>query len=143
MRVETCQIGRALRLGPDTRLLVHDRQKTRVVLGAVAPVGSELILGGAPVSPIAGTLGIWTYLFSLQALRRFVLGSFEVQVWLPGELVPHAADCEDWLHIGVTPAGPLPPVRNTSLVPLPAPVTPVRPLLQVEDDGGRFLFGST
>lgn len=140
MRVETCQIGRALRLGSDTRLLVHDRQKTRVVLGAVAPVGTELILGGAPVSPIAGTLGFWTYLFSLQGLRRFVLGSFEVQVWLPGELVPHAADCDDWLHIGVTPARPL-SVRDTSLFPLPAPITPVRPLLQVEDDGGRFLLG--
>jgi hypothetical protein len=134
MQVETCQIGRTLRLGDNTRIVIRRREGERVVLGATAPAGTKLILGGAPVSPMSGTIGVWTYFFSLQALRRFRLGRFEVCIWLPGEPIP-AADCDDWLHIGVAPA------RDAPLVPLPVPVTPVRPLLQVEDDGSRLLFG--
>ena len=43
--------------------------------------------------------------------------------------------------VGVTPSHPL-SARNAFLALLPAPVTPARPLLQVEDDGGRLFFGS-
>lgn len=135
MQVETCQVGRTLRLGDNTRIVIRRREGARICVDVTAPAGTKLILGGAPVSPISGTIGVWTYFFSLQALRRFRLGRFEVCIWLPGELVSDAADCDDWLHIGVTPA------RDAPLVPLPAPVTPVRPLLQVEDDGSRLLFG--
>ncbi|MFZ5636670.1 MAG: hypothetical protein ACOY82_08795 [Pseudomonadota bacterium] len=134
MQVETCQVGRTLRLGDNTRIVIRRREGERVCVDVTAPAGTDLILGGAPVRPISGTIGVWTYFFSLQAFRRFRIGRFEVCIWLPGELIP-AADCDDWLHIGVTPA------RDMPLVPLPAPVTPVRPLLQVEDDGGRFLLG--
>lgn len=133
MQVETCQVGRALRLGDQTQIVIRRREGERVCVDITAPVGTKLMLGGAPVRPISGTIGVWTYFFSLHALRSFRLGRFEVRIWLPGELVPRAADCKDWLHIGVTPA------RDAA--PLPAPVTPVRPLLQVEDDGGRLLCG--
>lgn len=145
MQVETCQVGGALRLDDRTRILVHRRQGTRVCLGATAPAGTDLILGGAPVRPIAGTPGTWAYLFSLQALRRFTLGRFEVQIWLPGEWVSLAAACEDWLHIGIsTGADPLSvsaPHHSGSARSLPAPAAPASPLLQVVDGGGRFLSG--
>lgn len=135
MQVETCQVGRALRLGDNTRIVIRRRERGRVCVGVTAPVGTDLILGGALVRPISGTVGVWTYFFSLQALRRFILGGFEVRVWFPGELVPNAADCEEWLHIGVTPA------RSVLSLPVPAPATYVRPLLQVEDVGGWPLTG--
>lgn len=139
MRVETCQIGCALRLGENIRIAIHRRQGDRVVLGATAPAGTRLTLDGAPVSPIAGTVGVWTYLFSLQALRRFTLGPFEVQVWLPGELVPLAADCDDWLHIGIArcPVGGSAPLPVPHLAPLPAPVATALPLSRMDGDGCR------
>ena len=101
MHIETCKVGGVLRLGDNTRIVIHRRQGERVVLGATAPVGTELIFDGVPIRPISGTVGIWSYLFSLHAIRRFTLGRFEVCVWLPGEIVSHASDCEDWLHVGV------------------------------------------
>ena len=145
MQVETCQVGGALRLDDRTRIVIHRRQGERVCLGASAPAGTDLILGGASVRPIAGTLGTWTYLFSLQALRGFTLGRFEVRIWLPGELLPLASDCEDWLHLGISlvPNSPFAsaPYRSESVRSLPAPAAPARPLSQVVDGGGRFLFG--
>lgn len=137
MQVETCRIGGALRLGDRSLIEIHSLQSGRVCVGAAAPVGTTLILGGASVHPLFGTLGLWTYFFSLSALRRFILGRFEVRIWFPGELVPDASGCQDWLHIGVAPSCP----RSALVVSLPTPVTPARPLLQVEDDGGRLLFG--
>ena len=145
MQVKTCRVGGTLRLNGNTRIVIHRRQGERVCLGATAPAGTDLILGGAPVRPITDTPGIWAYLFSLQALRRFTFGRFEVRIWLPGEWVPLAADCEDSLHIGVS----LVPDSRFALAPhhsgyarsLPAPVSPARPLLQVVDGGGRFLSG--
>lgn len=145
MQVETCQVGGALRLDGRTQIMVHRRQGARVCLGATAPAGMDLILGGAPVRPIAGTPGTWTYLFSLHALRRFRLGQFEIQIWLPGERIPLAADCEDWLHIGVSTIPDalfaLAPHHSGFARSLPAPVPPACPLLQVADGGGRFLSG--
>ena len=145
MQVETCQVGGALRLDDRTRIVIHSRQGERVCLGAMVPAGTDLILGGAPVRPISGTPGTWAYLFSLQALRRFTLGRFEVRIWLPGELVPLAADCEDWLHVGISRAPNAlfasAPYRSESVRSLPAPVPPARPLLQVVEGGGRFLSG--
>lgn len=99
--VETCQVGLALRLGDNTWVVIHRRQGERVVLGATAPVGTELMFDGAPIGPIFGAVGIWSYLFLLHAIRRFMLGRFEVCVWLPGEIVPLASDCDDFIHIGV------------------------------------------
>ena len=145
MQIGTFQVGGALRLGNVARIVIHRRQGERIVLGATAPVGTELILDGAAIRPISDTVGIWSYLFSLHAIRRFTLGRFEVRIWLPGELVPLAADCEDWLHVGISRAPNAlfasAPYRSESVRSLPAPVPPARPLLQVVEGGGRFLSG--
>lgn len=145
MQIETRQVGGVLRLGDNARIVIHRRQGERVVLGATAPAGTPLAFDGAYISPMSGTAGCSTFLFSLLAVRRFVLGSYEVQVWLPGELVPLAADCESWLHFGITtlPGRSLPVASNRSqyMRPLPAPVLPARPLSQTGYDGGRHLFG--
>jgi hypothetical protein len=140
MQIKTCQVGGALRLGDNTRLLIHRRQGPCVVLGAWAPAGTALTLDGVDLRPIAGTVGIWTYLFSLQALRRLTLGRFEVRIWLPGELVPHAADCLDWVHVGVaalSPEGPRLLQDRPSLSPS-APAVSALPRLQIIHGGGRF-----
>lgn len=132
MQIETCRVGGRLRLDDSTRIVIHHRQGPRVCLGVTAPEGTALMLDGALVRPICGPVGVWTYLFSLQALRRFSLGRFEVRIWLPGELVPLAADCEDWLHIGVTsrsPVGSTTPF-SCSASP-PASVRPASSVLQL------------
>ncbi|MFZ5635880.1 MAG: hypothetical protein ACOY82_04770 [Pseudomonadota bacterium] len=140
MQIETCQVGGRLRLDDSTRIVIHRRQGQRVCLGVTAPEGMELMLGGALVRPISGAVGVWTYLFSLQALRRFSLGRYEVRIWLPGELVPLAADCEDWLHIGVMSHSPVAsPPPFSFRAPQPAPVRPASPPSQAEHDGGRLL----
>jgi hypothetical protein len=141
MQVETCQIGGALRLGEGTRIVFHRRQGARIVLGATAPAGVNLTLDGAQIRPISGTVGVWSYLFSLQALRRFSLGPFELHVWLPGEIVPHAADCENWVHIGVLRL----PEDEGSRVPSgvdrarPRPLVPDSTPLRLDISGLRHL----
>lgn len=124
MRVETCRVGGALRLDGGTRIEVHDRQGERVGLGVTVRVGTPLILGGAMVSPIPVRIGVWRYLFSLGGCRRFVVGPHEVRLWLPGELVPLAADCSDWVHVGVTqaPGETARAPRGSVLAPLPGAV---------------------
>ena len=145
MQVETRQVGGVIRLGDNIRLVIHRRQGERVVLGATAPADMPLAFSGAYLSPMSGTAGASTFLFSLQAVRRFALGRYEVQMWLAGELIPLAVDCEDWLHFGITilPDRSLPVASNRSqyMRPLPAPVLPARPLSQAEYDGGWPLFG--
>ncbi len=135
MQIETCQVGRALRLGDNTRIDIHCRQGRRVVLGVTAPAGTELIFGGAALRPMSGTAGTSSFLFSLQSIRQFTLGGFDVRVWLPGELLPLAADCEDWLHVGIASA------CIDSAPALPAPFVNASPLAQPERDGGRPLLG--
>lgn len=132
MQVITCQVGGALRLGDGARIVIHRRQGERIVLGATAPVGTDLIFDRAFVRPISGTVGIWSYLFSLQAIRRFKLGRFEVCVWLPGEIVPLAAECEDWLHVGIV-AQPLAEGRPAASLAgvSPAPAAPAPPPFRV------------
>ena len=132
MQIVTCQVGGSLRLGEGTRIAIHGRPGARIALGAWAPAGTELILGGVAMHPVSGKGGVWRYLFSLCGLRRFRLGEFEVRVWLPGELVAQAADCADRVHFGVggrSQASPLeyrPPVsaRRGAFAPpkrLPTP----------------------
>lgn len=141
MQVETCHIGSALRLGADTQVVFHRRQGERVCLGATAPAGTELLLGGASLRPIAGTPGLWSYLFSLHATRSFSLGRFEVHVWLPGELLPHAADCEDWLHVGIVggASGDFPHALAGRGSVSPAPVASASPLFRTNDGCRPFL----
>ena len=143
MQIETCQIGSVLRLGADTRVVIHRRQGERVCLGATAPAGTELLLGGASLRPIAGTPGLWSYLFSLHATRCFTLGRFEVHVWLPGELLPLAADCNDWLHVGIVgrASGDFPHALTERESVSPASVASAPPLFRTID-GCRPLLRS-
>jgi hypothetical protein len=136
MQVVTCRVGDSLRPTNNTRIIIHHRQARRVGLGVTAPAGTELIFGGAALRPMSGTAGTSNFLFSLQSIRQFTLGGFDVRVWLPGELVPLAADCEDWLHVGIAPCciGPAPA--------LSAPVVAASPLSQTKDDECRPLLGS-
>ena len=133
MQVVTCQVGGSLRLGEGTRIAIYGRQGARIALGAWAPAGTELILGGVAMHPVSGEGGVWRYLFSLCGLRRFRLGEFEVRVWLPGELIAQAADCADRVHIGVdgrlqaSPPEYRPPVplqRGAFAPPGPLPTLP-------------------
>lgn len=146
MQVVTCHIGGVLRPGDNTRPVIHSRQGERIVLGATAPASTPLAFDGTCISPMSGTAGFSTFLFSLLAVRRFVLGRYEIQVWLPGELIPLAAGCDDALHFGITilPDRSLPVAasdRPRYMRPLPAPVVPARPQSQIGRDGGRYLFG--
>lgn len=128
MRIETCRVGGALRLDGGTRIEIFDRLGERIVLGITAPTGTDLTLGGARVRPIPARIGVWQYLFSLGGCRRFALGRdgaalWDVHVWLPGELVPLAADCLDWVHVGVTPGpGETAPPHGAAPAALPGAV---------------------
>ena len=139
MHIETCKVGGVLRLGDNTRIVIHRRQGERVGFGATTPIGTQLILDGAAIRPMSGSIGSWHYLFSLQNIRRFTLGRFEVCVWLPGEVVPLAADCEDWLHVGVVawPSHQATPLANIE-VASPAPAALASPLFRATG-GCRFL----
>lgn len=140
MQVETCQVGRTLRLDENTRIVIHRRQGARIVLGVAASVGTALRFAGADLRPACSSPGTWDYLFSLQAIRGFRIGDFDVRVWLPGELIP-AATCEDWLHIGIAmrldagSCSPLSPFLDTALS---APVVPGRPPGRASDGGRLF-----
>lgn len=138
MRIETSQVGDVVSLGDGIRLTVHRRQGARIVLGVAAPVGTALMFAGADLRPACSSPGIWDYLFSLQAIRGFRIGDFDVRMWLPGELIPAAA-CEDWLHIGIAPCSDAAPDRCRSPdTALPAPVVPGRPLVRASDGGRLF-----
>lgn len=101
MHIVTCQVGGSLRLGEGARIVIHGRQGARIALGAAAPAGTDLILGGAAIQPVSGKDGVWHYLFSLFGCRRFQLGEYGIRFWLPGELIALAEDCSDWLHVGI------------------------------------------
>ncbi|TXI44060.1 MAG: hypothetical protein E6Q50_18170 [Lysobacter sp.] len=140
MQIETCQVGGALRLDGGIDLTIHRRQGKRVVLGVSAPVGTALTLSGADLRPACSSPGTWSYLFSLQATRRFQIGDFDVRIWLPGELVPSAA-CEDRLHVGIAQRSDTASCRSLSRFPdaaLPASVVPGRPLGRAADGGRPF-----
>ena len=145
MHIETRQVGSTLRLGEDTRVVIHRREGPRVVLGASAPAGTALIFDGTPIRPVSGTAHLSHFLFCLQAIRRFVLGRYQVQVWLPGEWLPDAADCMDWLHFGIVavPAPPPLPVLSVSFYASPqqSPAAPVPPRSQLPGGGRLHLVG--
>lgn len=147
MHIETRQVGSTLRLGADTRVVIHRREGPRVVLGASAPAGTALIFDGTPIRPVSGTAHVSHFLFCLQAIRCFVLGRYQIQVWLPGEWLPDAADCVDWLHFGIVAVPAPPPLPVSRVAPHPgprqSPVAPVHPLSQPPGGGRLPLAGGT
>ena len=118
MHIVTCQVGGSLRLGEGARIVIHGRQGARIALGAAAPAGTDLILGGAAIQPVSGKDGVWHYLFSLYGSRRFQLGGYDIRFWIPGELIALAEGCSDWLHVGIGSRTPDAPPEYRPPVPL-------------------------
>jgi hypothetical protein len=75
-----------------------------VALSVSAAAGICLWLDGARLEPLRRADGTWGYVFSLLAVRRFRLGHLALQVWLPGDVVPHARGCDDAVHLGIASA---------------------------------------
>lgn len=106
MLVMTCGLGGVIRIGEGIRVAVQGRQNDRVAVSVTAPAGSELAFDGAVLSPMPMQDGRLSYYFSLRQVRRFCIDEVQVMVWLPGEAVPMAADCCDYVHVGIaTPGG--------------------------------------
>lgn len=101
MLVLTCRIGDTVRIGDDLCMTVQSRLRNRVTVGVVAPAGVDLYFDNACLRPSVQPGGAWSYLFSMLAVRRYRVGDVEVCVWLPGDAVSLAADCDEFLHVGV------------------------------------------
>ena len=101
MLVLTCRIGDTVRIGDDLCMTVQSRFRNRVTVGVVAPAGVDLYFDNACLRPSVLPGGAWSYLFSMLAVRRYRVGDVEVCVWLPGDAVSLAADCDEFLHVGV------------------------------------------
>ncbi len=101
MLVMTCRVGSILRIGPDIQLSVQARQGDRITVSLLAPPDLPVRLDGVYLQPLILPSGACAHLFSLRVVRCFRLGSTEIRVWLPGEIEPLAADCEDFVHLGL------------------------------------------
>lgn len=138
MEVMTCRIGQPVTLGDGSRIVLQARMGRRVALAVNAPAGTPLWLGGARLAPLRDPQG-WAYVFSLQALRHFRVGRLLVQVWLPGDVVPHAADCVDAVHLGVEPAHTARlsrAARRDNILPLPLPAASALPHTPLDGASG-------
>ena len=135
MQVVTCRVGGSLRPISNTRIVFPCRQGKRLVLVVAALAGTELIFDGAALRPMSGRAWASSFFFSLQSIRQFTLGRFDMRIWRPGELVPLAADCEGCLHVGISSA------CLGSATALPAPVVDANPPSQPQHDGCRPLLG--
>lgn len=101
MVVMTCRIGGTVRIGDDIHVTLQRRLQDRVTLGVIAPAGTRLHFDGACLQPIVLPSGAHAYLFSLLRVRRFRIDGIEVEVWIPGDAVPLAFDCDDHIHFGI------------------------------------------
>ncbi len=101
MLVLTCRIGDTVRIGDDLSMTVQSRCRDRVTVGVVSPAGVDLHFDNACLRPSVLPGGAWSYLFSMLGVRRYRVGDVEVCVWLPGDTVSLAADCDEFLHVGV------------------------------------------
>ncbi len=101
MLVLTCRIGDTVRIGDDVCMTVQNRFRNRVTVGVVAPAGLDLYFDNACLRPSVLPGGAWSYFFSMLAVRRYRVGDVEVCVWLPGDTVSLAAECNEFLHVGV------------------------------------------
>lgn len=101
MLVLTCRVGDTVRIGDDHCMTVQSRLRGRVTVEVIAPAGVDLYFDNACLRPSVLPSGAWSYLFSMLAVRSYRVGKVEVRVWLPGDAVSLAADCDEYLHIGV------------------------------------------
>jgi hypothetical protein len=106
MLVMTCGLGGVIRIGEVIRVAVEGRRNDRVAVRVTAPAGSELAFDSAVLSSLPMQDGGLSYYFPLLQVRRFCIDDVQVMVWLPGEAVPMAAECCDYVHVGIaTPGG--------------------------------------
>lgn len=101
MLVLTCRIGDTVRIGDDLCMTVQSRFRDRVTVGVVAPAGVGSVLRERLSAAFSAAGRAWSYLFPMLAVRRYRVGDVEVCVWLPGDAVSMAADCDELLHVGV------------------------------------------
>ncbi len=102
MLILTCRVGETIRIGNDLSMTVQNRCHDRVTVSVIAPVDADLYFDNACLRPSVLPSGARSYLFSMLAVRRFRVGEVEIRVWLPGDTVSLAADCDQHLHIGVS-----------------------------------------
>ena len=107
MVVQTCRIGGTVRIGEDIHVTLQRRLNDRVTVGVIAPAGTRLRFDSACLQPIVLPSGAHAYLFSMLGVRRFRIDDIEIEVWLPGDAVPLAFDCEDYIHFGIRMPQPL------------------------------------
>ena len=106
MLVMTCGLGGVIRIGEVIRVAVQGRRNDRVAVCVNAPAGSELAFDGTVLSSLPMQDGRLSYYFSLRKVRRFCIDDVQVMVWLPGDAVPMAAECCNYVHVGIaTSAG--------------------------------------
>lgn len=107
MLVLTCRIGGTLRIGDEIHVTLQSRLRNRVTVGVIAPAEAAVMLDRVCLQPVVLPSGTGWYLFSLLAVRRFRVGDVEVGVWVPGEEVSRACDCDDFIHVGVIAPAPM------------------------------------
>lgn len=134
MVVLTCRIGDTVRIGDDLRMTVQGRLRDRITVGVVGPAGVDLHFDNACLRPSVLPDGAWSYLFSMLAVRRYSIGDIEVCVWLPGDTVSLAAECDEFLHVGV--------IAPSALEVSCEPQTPDARLVDVRSRAPSALFPS-
>jgi sRNA-binding carbon storage regulator CsrA len=97
----TCRVGETIRIGNDLSVTLQDRCRGRVTVSVIGPVEADLYFDNVCMRPSVLPSGARSYLFSMLAIRRFRVGEVEIRVWLPGDAVSLAAECDEHLHIGV------------------------------------------
>lgn len=107
MLVLTCRIGGTLRIGDEIHVSLQGRLRDRVTVGLIAPAEAAVMLDRVCLQPFALPSGTSWYLFSLLGVRRFRVGDVEVGVWVPGEEVSLASECDDFIHVGVIAPQPV------------------------------------
>lgn len=101
MLILTCRVGETIRVGGDLSVTLQSRDRGRVTVTVLAPGDTDLYFDNVSMRPSVLPSGAHSYLFSMQSIRRFRVGEVEISVWLPGDAVSLAADCEDYVHLGV------------------------------------------
>lgn len=101
MLILTCRVGETIRIGNDLSVTLQERRRGRVTVSVIAPAEADLYFDNVCMRPSVLPSGARSYLFTMLAIRRFRVGEVEIRVWLPGDAVSLAADCDQHLHIGV------------------------------------------
>jgi hypothetical protein len=99
MEMVTCRVGDTIRPATGIRIVIESHEGSRIGLRVTVPCGTSLRLDDAAIQPQSGTVGVWSFVFSLHALRTFEVGLYFVRFWLPGEL--EASTTTDAIDVGI------------------------------------------